>query len=258
MVSKSKKALLEQVDKLVRTSAIAYVGLAALAILLMGAQSINLTWEYSTSDNIAVDTSNQLGPAEKTLFDFEYRYVLAGVLGFSAILLILLATNYRTQYTKSVKAKVSGWRWAYIGLSWSALLWLVSLVFGVNEIIELKVVSLLAIFAAVFFWLAERETAQAKKPKWFAHIAGVTCIIAAWLPAAGAVVGTWVFGRTGFDWYIYAVDIAAFLGFVGFAYNQCKVLKGKFSYELGERNYFAIDLAAKSLVAAFLIIGLAS
>lgn len=249
---------MEQVDKLIRTSAIAYVGLAALAILLMGGQSINLVWEYSTVDNVAVEASNQLGQAEKTLFDFEYRYALAGVLGFSAILLILLATNYKKQYEKSVKARISGWRWAYIGFSWSAVVWLVSLTFGVNGISQLKVAALLAIFAAIFFWLAERETAQAKKPKWFAHVAGVVSIIAAWLLAAGVVAGTWVFGNTSFDWYVYALDITAFLGFVGFAYNQCKVLKGKFSYELGERNYFAIDLVAKSLVAVFLIIGLAS
>jgi hypothetical protein len=258
MASKSKKALMEQVEKLFKTSAIAYIGLAALAILLMGGQSTSLVWEYSTTDNVSVETSNQLGSAEKTLFDFEYRYALAGVLAFSAVLLILLATNYKRQYGKTVKAKISGWRWAYMGLSSAVLLEFVALVFGINNLAILKVIGLVIILTVIFAWIAERETAQSKSPKWFAYIAGLVCGIAAWLPIIGVAKGTWLFGMASFDWYVYAAGAAALLGFAGFAYNQHKVLRGKFSYELGERNYFAIDLASKALVAIVLIIGLAS
>jgi hypothetical protein len=258
MAGVTKKALSEQVEKLIKTSAIAYVGLAALAILLMGAQSTSLVWEYSTTDSVAVEASNQLGQAEKTLFDFEYRYALAGVLAFSAILLILLATNYKKQYDKSVRAKISGYRWAYMGLSSAVVLELIALTFGVNSLAVLEMAGLVVILAVLFAWLAERETALAKKPKSFAFIAALVCGLVAWLPVIGVAKGTWLFGVTSFDWYVYAAGAAALLGFIGFGINQAKVLKGKFSYELGERNYFAIDLASKTLVAIILIIGLAN
>lgn len=249
---------MEQVDKLVRTSAIAYVGLAALAILLMGAQSNSLVMEYSTADGVAVETSSQLGQAEKTLFEFEYRYALAVVLAFSAILLILLATNYKKQYEKTVKARISGFRWVYMGLSSAVLLELVSLTFGINNVAVLKMMGLIIILTAIFGWITERETAQAKKPRWFAYIAALVAGAVAWIPIIGVVKGTWLFGLSSFDWYVYAAGAAALLGFIGFAVNQSRVLKGKFSYELGERNYFAIDLTSKALVAIILIIGFAN
>jgi hypothetical protein len=255
MAKRSKKALMEQVEKLIKTSVIVYVGLAALAILLMSGQSTSVVWEYSAKDNVATDVSNQLGSAQRTLFDFEYRYVLAGILAFSAVLLILLTTNYRRQYSKSVKNQISGFRWVYMGLSSAVMLGLIALIFGINDAAELKVIGLLIILTAVFSWLAERETAAAKKPKWFAYVAGLACGIVAWIPIVSVVIGTCLFGSASFDWYVYAGGAAALLGFIGFAYNQHKVLKGKSSYELGERNYFAIDLAAKSLVSLLLIIG---
>ncbi len=249
---------MEQVEKLIKTAVVVYIGLAALAILLMSGQSTPIIWEYSTADGVAAEASNQLGSAQKTLFDLEYRYVLAGVLAFSAVLLILLATNYKNQYQKSVKAKISGFRWVYMGLSSAVLLELVALTFGINNIVTLKIISLLIILTAILSWLAERETVLAKKPKWFAFFASLLCGFVAWMPIIGMSKGTWLFGSTSFDWFVYAAGGVALLGFVGFALNQAMVLKQKkdwVTYEFAERNYFAIDLAAKALVSIILIVG---
>jgi hypothetical protein len=259
MARASKKALIEQIDKLIKTSVIVYVGLAALAVLLMSGQSTNLVWEYSTADTIASQTSNQLGVAEKTLFDVEYRYVLAGVLAFSAILLILLATNYRKAYAKTVKASISGFRWTYMGLSSAALLGLIALTFGINEVTTLKVIGLLIILTTVLGWITERETVKDKKSAWFPFTASLVAGVVAWLPIIGVVLGAWIFGMSGFAWYVYVAAAVALLGFTGFAYNKAMVLrqKGEWqTYEFAERNYFAIDLATKSLVSLALIIGL--
>jgi hypothetical protein len=158
-----------------------------------------------------------------------------------------------------VKAGISGFRWIYMGLSSAALLGLVALTFGINEIVTLKVIGLLILLTTVLGWITERETVKGKKPAWFPYTASLAAGLVALLPIIGVVLGAWIFGTAGFAWYVYAAAGVTLLGFIGFAYNKTMVLKQKGewqTYEFAERNYFAIDLATKSLVSLALIIGL--
>ena len=259
MATKSKKALLGQIDKLIKTSVIAYLALAVLAIVLMAPSSINLVWQYATADPVASEASSQLGAAESTIIDVEYRYALAAALGFSVLLLIILATRFKKQHDKSIKSRQSWYKWAYIGLSWTAFLSVAALTFGVNSTLVLNSAGLFLVLAMALWWLAERESVLAKKPKWFAFWAGLVAVLAAVAPILCVALTTWAYGNINFSWYAYTVGVILLAGSAGLAYNGVKSLKqiGAWkNYEFAERNYFAIDLATKTLVTIVLIVGL--
>lgn len=257
MAKLSKKALSTQTEKIIKTSAILYLGLAVVAILLMNTAANTVAWNYSAADGLQANTYSELSQAEKTLFSLEIRYALAGVLVFSSVLLILLATNLKKKYDRTVKAGISGYRWLYMGLTFGPLLALSSMLAGVTSLAVLKSVALASIIVFILTWLVERETRASKATKWFAYIAAILAAITAFEAIFYALLGTWLYGVSAFAWYVYAVAGVVALAFVAALTNQCRTLKAKGewqAYEFAERNYFAIDIAAKTAVALILVI----
>lgn len=252
-----KKTLIEQTAKIIKTSAVLFLGLAVLAILLMDDSSSKLVLDYSTTDGLSTSSNSKLGKAETTVIDIQYRYALAAVLIFSSALLIALSTRWKESYAKTVKAKVSGFRWVYLGLTYAPILAITALLFGINSFNSLLIVEMLVVIYVLFAWLTERESVQSKRPRWFGYSASVAAGLLALSLIVLAAIGTALYGNTNYDWHVYLAGLIAIKTLVDFSVIQKLSLKAKKSwrnYEFGERNYFAVDLALKAAFAVTLIV----
>lgn len=254
-----KKVLQEQIKKLNIASAIVSAVFAVAIGVLLVTTTVDLALSFMTRDELASTKTVVLAPGAETIVTVQLRYLLAGIFAVTAILSLLLATKLRSRYVSTLKAKISGFRWLLIGVSSALLLEFVSLLAGVNDAMELKLIGGLVLTTSLLGWLSERENAESKTPKYLAYTASIFTGVLAWLPLVGSLFGTSFYGIQNFGWYVYALSAVLLVGFIAFAVNQYFHLSGRKGwkeYLFIERNYLAVDLAIKFVFGAIVLIAL--
>lgn len=246
MKAPSKKVLQEQIRKINIATAVVAAVLAVVSATLLATTNVSLWLSYMARDLLAPGEKVVLAPAFKELFSVEARYLLAGVFVLSAVLSVLLFTKLRANYETTLKAKVSGYKWIFAGLTTAFLFELVNLLAGISDVMVLKVVGGLVFIASLACWLAERENDGAAKKKWLAFVIAVFAGIGAWFPLAGSFFGTAIYGMERFSWGVYALAGTLLAGFILYGLNQYYYLSGRKGwkeYLFIERNHLAINFA---------------
>lgn len=242
----TKKVLQEQISKINIATAVVSAVLAVVSATLLATTNVSLWLSYMARDILAPGEKVVLSPAFKEVFSVEARYILAGIFALGAIFSVLLATKLKSSYEKTIKSKVSGYKWLFVGLMAAFLFEFVNMLAGISDVMVLKVVGGLIFISSLACWMAERENNGADKKKWLAFIIAVFAGIGAWFPLMGSFFGTAVYGMERFTWAVYALAGTLFVSFILYALNQYYYLsnrKGWKEYTLIERNHLAINLA---------------
>lgn len=238
-------------------AAVANLIFAVLSVIFVSRQTVDITTAFATKNDIAASGS-VLGPAYKTLATVEIRYLLAGIFVISAIFALLLATRLRKNYEDGVANSSSLVRWIFSGISLGLVLAFTTLVGGIGDIAVLILVGGLIFTTCILAWMNERDNKAAKK-NYGAFVLSMFTGIIAWLPLAGSLKGTYVYGNTSFDWYVYTLAILILVGFLNFAWNQYKHAKNGISakgYLQLEGTYLSTDFLIKLVLFAALLLAL--
>lgn len=253
----SKKLLREHINKLNVTSGILSALIAVLALVLMSGAGIKLVFSYMSKDSFSSSNSVVLAPASKITCSPQLVYVVFAIFLISAILSILLSGSLRKRYEKTVAGSISGFRWLLVGINGAFLLGITSILAGINDVVQLKLIGGLILLSAVFGWISDRENSKNKNPHMLAYYAGIVTVVLAFLPLLGSIFGTWYFGLERFGWWVYALAFSIIVAVVInllMQYKHLKARKGWKEYLLIERNFLAVDLALKIVAGVILIV----
>ncbi len=258
MKAPSKKVLQVQIKKINIATAVTSAVLAVASATLLATTNVSLWLGYMARDLLNPGEKVVLVPAYKELFSVEIRYILAGIFALSAILAVLLFTKLRANYETTLKARVSGYKWIFVGITAAYLFGVVNLLAGITDLMVLKVVAGLVLVSSLLCWISERENDGAEKKKWLPFVVAVFAGIGAWFPLAGSFFGTAVYGMERFTWAVYALAATLLISFVLYGFNQYYYLSGRKGwkeYLFIERNHLAINFAT---VLAFGLIAIAA
>lgn len=240
---------LEKLFKFNIFSAVTNIGFAVLSVIFLSSASVTLLWAHATKDDLAA-TENALAPAFTNIVTVEVRYLLALLFGISAIFSILLATKLRAKYEKGIDKKVSALRWIFVGITSALTLEIVSVLGGVVDSGTLKLVGGLIFITSILGWLSEVQNKSGKKdfaPFYLSLFTGAL----AWVPLVMSLVGTSLYGIENFSWYVYALAVLVLAGFISFALNQYRYIKGAANsneYLEVEGRYVSSDFLIKLAV----------
>lgn len=259
--SKSKKVLtpLELLRSMHISLALAYSVFAIIVLGFVSTAAVAVTLGIQARDELASQDFVVLGAAHEVFYNIQPKYVLAAALLVSAVGSLLLATKLRARYESTVKARISGMRWLLFAVSAALVINYVALLAGVQDMSLLKLSAGLVFGAAMLSWVAERDNAGAARPKWLAYVLSLGAGALAWLPIGVSLVGTSVYGMERFGWHVYAITLAALLGFIGFAitlYRSIKAGKGGREYTAIESTYLRVDLFTKFVIVLVTILAL--
>lgn len=239
-------------------AAVANLIFAALSVVFVSKQTADITMAYATKNELANSSGNVLGPAYKTLATVEIRYLLAAIFVISAILSLLLATRLRKKYEAGVSDSNSMIRWVFTGISLGLTLEFVTLLGGIGDLLTLKLAGGLVFITCVLAWLNERDN-KGSKGRYAAFALSLFAGIIAWLPLAGSLKGTYLYGNVNFGWYVYAAAALTLVGFISIARNQYKHAKKGISakgYLQLEGTYLSTDFIIKLAVLAVILLAL--
>lgn len=239
--------------------ALMYAVFAGLVIGFVSAASSAVTLGIQTRDNFASDTNVILGPAREVLYSVQPKYVLAASLLVGAIGSLLLASKLRNRYESTLTARISGLRWVILGLSAALTLEFINLLAGVHDVTLLKLSGALIFITTMLAWVSERDNAAAGKSKWLAYDLSLLTGVLAWLPVAGSLIGTSLYGMERFGWHVYALVAVTLVGFTAFALNQYLYTRAKGArrdYVAIEESYLRIDMLTKFAVVLIVLLAL--
>lgn len=234
-----------------------YAVFAGLVVAAVSTVTAGMTIAFQAKDQFASNDDNTvLGPASEVVFNADPKFLLVGSLVIGAISALFLATKLRTRYEATLVNRTSGFRWLITGVTSALLVEYVGVIAGITDILVLKVSAALILATSLFAFIAERDNVGATKPKWLAYIASVFTGLTAWLPIAGALVGTTLYGQESYEPQVYAIAGLAFVGCASIAINQCLDLKkvNKKDYLLVEARYWTIDMFTKFAVVLITLI----
>lgn len=247
---------LEKLYKFNLFSAIVNLAFAVLSILFMSKDTVDFTLAHATRDALA--GAEVMGPAYKTLATVEIRYLMAFIFVLGAVFSLLLATKLRKNYETSVKGSAAGWRWAFMGIGLGLVLELATILGGIGDVFTLKLVGALTFTAAILAWLNEKQNKGTKK-QYAVFALGVFTGFAAWLPLAGSLLGTALYGATNFSWYVYTLAVLILIGSLSIGINQYRLARDGVTakgYLQLEGKYVSTDFLIKVGVFAVLLIAL--
>lgn len=250
---------LERIRSLHLSSAVVYTLFAGVVIGFVSMAQTAITLTISARDEFAGQDHVVLGTAHEVLYNIDPKYVLVASLLVSALVSIFLATKLRTRYEATLAGRISGFRWVSFGLSAALTVVFLNLLVGVNDISTLKLSASAMFFAAAFSWVAERDNAKARKPRWLAYILAWVAGLAAFAPILGSLIGTTIWGAERFGWHVYAATSVIVLGYVVMAIAAANVLKAGANgraYTGIEEAYLRADLFVKFLVVLIILTAL--
>lgn len=250
-----KSITLERLYQFNLFSGLANLAFAIISVVFIGKQTANITLAYVTKDELS---SSALGPAYKSLGNFELRYLLAFIFVLSAIFSLLLATKLRKTYEAGVKNSTPGLRWIFTGISLGLVWEFVTLVGGIGDMMTLKLVGGLIFTTAILIWLSERQNKGDKKHYASYGLSVFTGLIAL-LPLAGSLLFTAIYGIANFNWYVYTISLLVLIGFVKISMNHYKHAKRGISvkgYLQLEGKYISLDFLIKTVVFLAVLIAL--
>lgn len=234
------------------------LGAVALVVVLRGV-TLPVNLFYMTSDSLTSQTQTVFVPALHSLLDAPISIMAAIGLLVSGLFGLYRYTKGKAAYAKEIKNGISPMKWLDLGISSAIMMEIVAMLAGVSDLVTLKISAGLIVLACYLGWLVERQNAKVSKTDWSAYAGSVFSGILAWLPIAGSLFFTWLYGSVRLPWYSYALVAAVLLGFILVAKNQLlhlKAYKQWKSYATTERNYLVVDIATKLAFVVILIVGL--
>lgn len=250
---------LERIRSLHLSSAVVYTLFAGVVIGFVSMAQSAITLTISARDEFAGQDKVVLGTAHEVLYNIDPKYVLVASLLVSAVLSLFLATKLRARYEATLAGRISGFRWMSFGLSAALTVVFLNLLVGVNDISMLKLSAGAMLLAAVLSWVAERDNAKARQPRWLAYIFAWVAGLMAFAPIFGSLAGTSIWGMERFGWHVYAVISVIVLGYVVMAIAAANVLKAGAAgrdYTGIEEAYLRADLLVKFLVVLIILTAL--
>ena len=261
--SKSRLKTLSPIDKIksmLYSNVFLGVVLAVLSVFYVKSHKIDLILNYQVKDNFIVNQPTSLTPGVDFLWAIDIKYLLATVLGLTAISSLLLSTVLFKRYEESIKSSVSSLRWILFGLVNAVMIEVVSFMSGVQDLSTLKLVGLMVVMASVFGWLAERENKDVKGVKVVGMWAFVLSLLLAHLPIFISLVSTTLIAGERFSWYVYALVATLVLFWASNVVNMRRsfYLKDKYQYVTFENWYVRIDQVAKVLITFIIFVAFIS
>lgn len=258
----SKEDTRNTLQRLLLVSTVVFTLLAVSAVVFMNNASYQLTLGHLAKDALASgDGTSVLVPANRVLFDFPLKYLVAFIMGISAIYMLLTATRWSGRYDNDLKTNVRPPRWVYLAITTALMVQTIALLSGVNDLLVLKVLGGLIVISKLLDLYAESLNKGAKKPAATGYVFVLSVILGAmpWIVIAASAVGTTVYGLERMAWYVYALYAAGIIASVALAKNLARQLRrsGQWKdYGFVERNYLTIDFLSKTAFAIILIVGL--
>lgn len=255
----SKKLDIQKLRQLQAVSAASFLALAVVAGLVLKAVTYQLSLGFITRDDLASRNTTVFAPAFHFWYDIDVRWLLVVILVLSSILPILWLTRLGKNYAQSIQRGELPLRWLDLAITGALMIETVGILSGMHDIVGLKLLGAVVAIGYVLAWMADRQNKSSKQPQWSAFITGLVSQALAVLALVAYTISTLVYSLVRSPWYVYALlaTVVAMMALVGlnqyvtFRTNQSK---GKFLSV--ERNYIAINLAAKAVFALILIIGL--
>ena len=198
-------------------------------------------------------------PNPQILFTFEYLgAILASFLLISAIAHFSIAYPANKSYNEHLKRGMNPYRWYEYAFSSSIMILLIALLVGVWDFWSLAMIFVLNAMMIMFGYLMELLNQKTEKTNWSPFILGT---ISGWVPwvvifayfiAAVNSVGGEI------PTFVYFIPFIYFILFNIFAINMVLQYKGVGrwrDYLYGERFYIILSLAAKTILAWFVFMG---
>lgn len=236
-----------------------YALLAIVAGVIMKGASYELTVGYLTKDELASKASTVLAPAIHVLYDVEIRWIVVALLVLSLVAPILYLTSLEKRYGAALKGRVLSWRWIDLAVTGAIVTETVALLNGIQDIMVLKLLAGLVVIGCILAWISEKQNENASAPVWNTYITSLISWSLPWLLIIVYMIGTMFYGMARSPWYVYAASLAALGGFGLLAwnqYNQHRRFKNWKDYLVVERNFLVINMLAKVVFVAILVIGL--
>lgn len=220
---------------------------AVLILLLAKDFRLPVSTSYLSFDQ----ASQQLVPAQETLFELPLAWLIAGFLFLSAIAHVCIATIYNKRYNADLRKGINRARWFEYSLSASTMMVAIAMLVGIYDISSLIMIFSLVAIMNLLGLVMEVHNQTTEKTNWLSYNLGVLAGIVPWV-AVG--IFFWAAARNGSapPTFVYWIYVSIFAFFNCFAINMILQYKkvGKWKdYLFGERAYIWLSLVAKSLLA---------
>lgn len=223
-------------------------GIQALAVLLLSKNfTLPITSDYLNFN----ETSRQLEPASRELFNLSLPVLIASFLLLSALAHLLVGTVYNREYNRNLKLGINKARWIEYALSASTMMVAISMLVGIYDAMTLLAIFTLTAVMNLMGLVMEVHNQTTRKTNWLSFWVGCLAGIVPWIAITFYL---WLSADSGSPapTFVYWIFVSIFAFFNCFAINMVLQYKkvGKWSdYLYGERAYIILSLVAKSLLA---------
>jgi len=263
--------------ELIAKSPITYAGLRKLNIgagilhlvqgIIMLGLGFLLTWDralytfYLKFKIISVSPPNfQVLPDPQVAVTLSYLgVILASFLLISAVAHFVIAFARNKSYVQNLKNAMNPYRWYEYALSSSIMLVILATFVGVWEVWSLVMIFVLNAMMIMFGYLMEKINQYPKKTDWSPYLLGCVSGFTPWVVMAAYFIAA--VNSTGVNppTFVYLALVLYFVMFNTFSINMILQYKGIGrwkDYLYGERAYIILSLAAKTILAWLVFIGI--
>ena len=238
------------VNKLVRLNLIATAlhFIQAVAVYLLSKDfSLPISGSFLRFNN----STQQLEPASKVLFNLSLPSLIVIFFVLSSIAHLVVATLYKKKYADNLAAGINKARWLEYSLSASVMIVAIGLLVGIYDVSSLLMMFALTAIMNLMGLVMEVHNQTTKKTNWLCFNIGSLSGIIPWAVVAGYL---WLGASDGSKapTFVYWIFVSIFVFFSCFALNMFMQYKkvGRWKdYLYGERMYIILSLVAKSLLA---------
>ena len=235
--------------------------LKKLNLIMAGVHAIQagLILVLSTSFSLPVigsylklnQSSGNLEPSSKVLFNLSLPVLIAVFLLISSLAHLIIGTCYNKKYNRDLQNGVN---------RASVMMVAISMLVGIYNIVSLSLVFILVAvmnLTGLIMELYNQKSEKTEKPNWLSFKVGSLAGIAPWLAIAFTF---WLSADSGSSPppFVYWIFVSIFLFFNCFAVNmylQYKKIGPWRNYIFGEKVYIYLSLFAKSALAWQVFIG---
>ncbi len=180
---------------------------------------------------------------------------VAFLLLVSAASYFVLSTTGFGWYIRNLKHRLNFMRWLHHSVSTSLMITITALVSGLNELLSLLLIFLLAVVFNMFGFLMEIYNEKRKRIIWHSYVIGLIVMLSGWL----LMLGTFLVSKfvldvpvSGSEIWLYAI-VSAFLGMFSLNMMLHYQAVGPWKdYVFDEKSYVLINFIAKTTFALVL------
>jgi hypothetical protein len=202
----------------------------------------------------------QVLPDPQVAFTLSYLgVILASFLLISAAFHFIIAFARTKNYIENLKKGMNPYRWYEYALSSSIMLAILATFVGVWELWSLVMIFVLNAMMIMFGYLMEKINQYTKKTDWSPYLLGCISGFIPWVVIAAYFIAA--VNSTGANppTFVYLALLLYFVMFNTFSINMVLQYKGIGrwkDYLYGERVYILLSLAAKTILAWLVFVGI--